>query len=44
MLKIMVFIDGTWLYINKSRLSEVYGDESFHVDFGKLPKIGRAHV
>ncbi|HEY9086637.1 MAG TPA: cold shock domain-containing protein [Anaerolineaceae bacterium] len=39
MLKIMVFIDGTWLYINKSRLSEVYGDESFHVDFGKLPNV-----
>ncbi len=39
MLKIMVFIDGTWLYINKSRLSEVYGDESFHVDFGKLPQV-----
>jgi cold shock protein len=39
MLKIMIFIDGTWLYINKSRLSEVYGDESFHVDFGKLPQV-----
>ena len=35
----MVFIDGTWLYINKSRLSEVFGDESFHVDFGKLPQV-----
>jgi cold shock protein len=39
MLKIMVFIDGTWLYLNKSRLSDVYGDESFHVDFGKLPQV-----
>lgn len=39
MLKIMVFIDGTWLYLNKSRLSDVYGEESFHVDFGKLPQV-----
>lgn len=39
MLKVMIFIDGTWLYLNKSALSDIYGDDSFHVDFGKLPNV-----
>jgi cold shock CspA family protein len=35
MAKIMVFIDGTWLYYNISRL----GEEDFQLDFGKLPQV-----
>jgi cold shock CspA family protein/uncharacterized LabA/DUF88 family protein len=39
MAKIMIFIDGTWLYSNTPKLSEAYGDKNFHVDFGKLPQV-----
>lgn len=39
MAKIMLFIDGTWLYANNRRLSESYGDASYRVDFGKLPSV-----
>jgi len=39
MLKIMIFIDGTWLYANTPKLSEAYGDPNFRVDFGKLPAV-----
>ena len=38
-LKLMLFIDGTWLYSNNPRLSEAYGQTEFHVDFGKLPTV-----
>jgi uncharacterized LabA/DUF88 family protein len=41
MAKIMVFIDGTWLYSNHRNLQEAYGDE-FQIDYGKLPStIGK---
>jgi uncharacterized LabA/DUF88 family protein/cold shock CspA family protein len=39
MLKAMLFIDGTWLYFNTSRLGRAYGQEEYHLDFGKLPEI-----
>jgi cold shock CspA family protein len=39
MAKIMVFIDGTWLYYNTSKLSEAYGQQDFRIDFGKLPQV-----
>jgi len=39
MAKIMLFIDGTWLYSNAPRLSEAYGQQDFRVDFGKLPRV-----
>ena len=37
--KIMLFIDGTWLYSNSPRLSETFGDRNYHLDFGKLPGV-----
>ena len=37
--KIMLFIDGTWLYYNTSKLSEAYGQQDFRIDFGKLPSV-----
>jgi len=39
MAKLMLFVDGTWLYCNVPRLSSVYGKENFRVDFGKLPRV-----
>ncbi len=38
MRKLMVFVDGTWLYRNTPRLGEVYGTRDFHINYGLLPK------
>jgi len=37
--KVMLFIDGTWLYCNAPRLSEVFGQPDYRVHFGKLPRV-----
>lgn len=39
MAKIMLFIDGTWLYANAPKLAESYGQPNFQIDFGKLPHV-----
>jgi cold shock CspA family protein/uncharacterized LabA/DUF88 family protein len=39
MLKVMLFIDGTWLYSNTPKLAEAYGKGDFQVDFGQLPSV-----
>lgn len=39
MIKFMLFIDGTWLYSNTSRLVEAAGEQGFVLDFGKLPRV-----
>lgn len=39
MAKVMLFIDGTWLYANTPKLREAYGQQDFRVDFGKLPQV-----
>ena len=39
MIRVMLFIDGTWLYANTPRLADAFGDPDFHVDFGKLPRV-----
>lgn len=39
MCKVMIFIDGTWLYLSTSKLSQDYGVKEFHIDYGKLPKV-----
>ncbi len=39
MIKIMVFIDGTWIYANTQRLAEAHGRTDYHLDFGKLPVV-----
>jgi len=39
MIKFMLFIDGTWLYSNTSRLVEASGEPGFVLDFGKLPYV-----
>lgn len=37
--KIMVFIDGTWLYYTKSKLAEIIEKEDYQIDYGKLPPL-----
>jgi len=39
MIKMMLFIDGTWLYSNTPRLAGSYGKGDFQVDFGRLPRV-----
>jgi len=39
MAKIMLFIDGTWLYANAGKLSESFGRTDYKVDFGRLPRV-----
>ena len=39
MAKTMLFIDGTWVYYNTSKLSDAYGQPDFRIDFGKLPQV-----
>ncbi|MDI6798037.1 MAG: NYN domain-containing protein [Desulfatibacillaceae bacterium] len=36
--KIMIFIDGTWLYSNLNLLSKRFGDD-YKLDYGKLPHL-----
>ena len=38
MAKIMIFIDGTWLYSSQRHLAESFGD-NVNIDYGKLPKV-----
>jgi cold shock CspA family protein len=39
MAKAMIFIDGTWLYSNNSKLAESFHKNEFVLDYGKLPRI-----
>lgn len=39
MAKVMLFIDGTWLYACTPRLGETYGKPDYHIDFGLLPRV-----
>ena len=39
MAKVMIFVDGSWLYANTSRLADSYGKQGFQIDFGKLPSV-----
>ncbi len=42
-IKVMVFIDGTWLYLNTSKLATEQ-DQEYHIDYGLLPKVLGAKV
>lgn len=44
MTKIMIFIDGTWIYSNLSKLAGTVGAIDLHVDYGLLPTVLAAHV
>ena len=39
MRKLMLFVDGTWLYRNTPRLVEAHGTRDFHIHYGLLPKV-----
>lgn len=38
MAKVMLFIDGTWLYANVPALAKSYGKFDFQIDFGRFPQ------
>src|SRR5688572_23246858 len=44
MAKIMIFIDGTWIYSNLSKLAGTAGTADLHIDYGLLPTVLAAHV
>jgi hypothetical protein len=44
MAKIMIFIDGTWIYSNLSKLAGTAGTSDLHIDYGLLPTVLAAHV
>jgi hypothetical protein len=44
MAKIMIFIDGTWIYSNLSKLAGTAGTIDLHIDYGLLPTVLAAHV
>jgi len=37
--KVMMFVDGTWLYCNTPKLSEACGKPEYRVNFGKMPAV-----
>lgn len=39
MARVMVFVDGTWLYMNMPRLAETYGKLDYKIDYGLFPKV-----
>ncbi len=39
MARVMLFIDGTWLYQNMSRLIELSDERNYQIDFLKLPEV-----
>lgn len=39
MAKVMLFIDGTWLYANNLNLAQSYGNTDYRLDFGRLPRV-----
>jgi len=39
MRKVMVFIDGSWLYYSKHRLGEATSSGDYYIDYGRLPAI-----
>lgn len=39
MVRVMIFIDGTWLYLNRHKLRGDFGDPSYQIDYAKVPKV-----
>lgn len=37
--KLMVFIDGSWLYFNRARMKDAFKDPDYQIDYKKLPKV-----
>jgi len=38
-IKVMIFIDGSWLFHNLSHLREIFHDPNYVIDYKKLPKL-----
>ncbi|MBW1987999.1 MAG: NYN domain-containing protein [Deltaproteobacteria bacterium] len=44
MIKVMIFIDGSWLYRSTPALGARFGKPEFRIDYGKLPRVLAARV
>jgi cold shock CspA family protein len=44
MTKVMIFIDGSWLYANTGKLALEYGRQDLQIDYGLLPEVVSHHV
>jgi uncharacterized LabA/DUF88 family protein len=44
MVKGMLFVDGSWFYRTFPRMRTAYGDDTFRIDYGRLPQALREHV
>ncbi len=44
MSKVMIFIDGTWLYANTAKLAADYGRPDLQIDYGLLPEAVTSRV
>lgn len=38
-LKVMIFVDGTWLYHSRQILFDVLGEDGFEIDYKRIPEI-----
>lgn len=43
-LKIMVFIDGSWLFHNRQHITEVFDLDDFEIDYARIPRIIASHI
>lgn len=41
MARVMVFVDGTWLYMNMPRLAETYGKPDYKIDLWFISQSSR---
>jgi NYN domain len=42
--KIMVFIDGSWLFHNRQHIAEVFDLDHFEIDYGRIPPVIAGHI
>lgn len=42
--KLMIFIDGSWLFHNLSHLREIFQDSNYVIDYRKLPELIRSKL
>jgi len=43
-LKVMVFIDGSWVFHNKGVICNAYNNPDFKIDYGKIPELIRKEL
>ena len=40
----MIFIDGSWMYHNKKHIIEAFEEESYDIDYSKIPELVKDHI